>query len=404
MHSVFECLARFPGGRRESGSVVCPARGWVQVLCLRPFCSVDPIDPVSHTMSHWGEWLARTVVRIGRPLPCAFGQRFTRVRIYKPGCAMLANVSVGIDVAKRHLDLHLHPQNLRFRVSNDSEGHAQLLGRIMPQQPPVQRIVVESTGGYERQLVFALLDAHLPVALVNPAEVRSFARASGRRAKNDRLDAKLLAEFATGVHVPLLDQGCKIRHVLRQLVTRRRQLVDQCTQLRNHREHADLDIVRQSIDRSIRNVREELAVIEQAIQQHIDQNPPLKARQEKLLAAIGVGKTVSAILVSELPELGTLHRSKLASLVGVAPFDNDSGTQHGRRSIQGGRPTVRAALYMATLVACRHDPHLKAHYQQLLNRGKPKKVALVACMHKRLNYLNSLLRENTNNTDPQNMP
>lgn len=304
---------------------------------------------------------------------------------------MLATTSVGIDVAKRHLDLHLLPHNRRLRVVNDPIGHAQLLRWIVPAAP--DRVVVESTGGYERQLLFALLDARQPATLVNPADVRQFAKASRIQAKNDRQDARLLAEFAMRIDTPLLDPACKIRHVLKQLVTRRRQLVDQCTQLRNHLEHADLLVVRESIGRSIKSIRAELTTIEAEIQNQIDADPNLKERQQTLLEAVGVGRTVSAVLVSELPELGTLHRSKLASLVGVAPFDNDSGEQRGKRSIRGGRHTVRAALYMATLVACRHDPYTKNHYQRLLANGKPKKVALVACMNKRLNYLNSLLRK-----------
>jgi transposase len=180
--------------------------------------------------------------------------------------------------------------------------------------------------------------------------------------------------------------------VLRQLITRRRQLVEQCTQLRNHLEHADVPLVVESIRRSIAATRQELGFIEENIQQQIDADPDLRQRQQTLRGAVGIGQAVSAVLVSELPELGTLHRRKLAALVGVAPFDDDSGTHHGRRAIRGGRHTVRAALYMATLVGVRRDPHLRTHYQHLLQRGKPKKVALVACMNKRLNYLNSLLR------------
>jgi transposase len=304
---------------------------------------------------------------------------------------MLATTSVGIDVAKRHLDLYLFPHGQRLRVANDAAGHAELIGWLAPAAP--QRVVVESTGGYERPLLFALVDAGQPATLVNPADVRQFARASRRQAKNDRLDARLLAEFATRIDTPLLDPACKIRHVLKQLVARRRQLVDDCVRLRNHLEHADVPVVRESIGRSITGVRAEVAVIETEIQKEIDADPALRRRQEVLLGVVGVGRAVSAVLVSELPELGALHRSKLAALVGVAPFDDDSGAQRGRRSIRGGRHTVRAALYMATLVACRHDPYARAHYQRLLANGKPKKVALVACMNKRLNYLNSLLRK-----------
>jgi transposase len=314
-----------------------------------------------------------------------------RARICKDGF-MLALNPVGIDAGKFQLDAHLLASRHHARVDNTPDGHRQLIQLIAQAKP--DRVVVESTGGYETQLVYALVDAKLPVALVNPLDVRHFAKARRLYAKNDRSDAEVLAHFATSVETRLIDPACKIRHVLKQLVTRRRQLVDQCTQLRNHLEHADVPMVRESIQRSIRSTREELKTIETLIQQQIDADPQLKEKQQKLLSAIGVGPAVSVVLVSELPELGTLHRRKLASLVGVAPFDDDSGTLHGRRVIRGGRHTVRAALYMATLVGVRRDPHLRAHYQQLLARGKPKKVALVACMNKRLSYLNSLVRGN----------
>jgi transposase len=310
-------------------------------------------------------------------------------RICKDGF-MLALNPVGIDAGKFQLDAHLLSSRQRTRVTNNPAGHQQLI-RLIAQANP-DRVIVESTGGYETALVHALIDAQLPVALVNPLDVRHFAKAQRRLAKNDLLDAELLAHFATSVQTRLLDPACKIRHVLKQLVTRRRQLVDQCTQLRNHLEHADVPMVNESIQRSIRSTRQELKTIDTLIQEQIDAHPQLKEKQQKLLTAIGVGPAVSAVLVSELPELGTLHRRKLAALVGVAPFDDDSGTLHGRRAIRGGRHTVRAALYMATLVGVRRDPHLRAHYQQLLARGKPKKVALVACMNKRISYLNSLLR------------
>lgn len=305
----------------------------------------------------------------------------------------LASNPVGVDAGKFHLDAHALSTGQRRRVANDAPGHAELLDLVARLRP--DRVVVEATGGYETPLVHALLDAGVPVALVNPADVRHFARSRRQYAKNDRADAELLAAFATHVPTRPLGPSCKIRHVLKQLVTRRRQLVELCTQLRNHLEHADVPAVVESIRRSVKSTQEELAAIEALIQEQIDADPALKEKQQKLLSAVGVGKAVSAVLVSELPELGTLHRSKLAALVGVAPFDDDSGTLRGRRSIRGGRHTVRTALYMATLVAVRHDPHLRAHYLQLLERGKAKKLALVACMNKRLNYLNSLVRVKT---------
>jgi len=304
---------------------------------------------------------------------------------------MYANSSVGIDVAKAHLDVHLLPAGSRLRVSNDPAGHRQLLGLIGPARP--ERVIVESTGGYERPVLFHLVDHGFPAALVNPADVRSFARGARIWAKSDRQDAWLLAEFGRRVATRVVDPSCKMLHVLRQLVALRRQLVCQRTRLRNQLEHADAVVVRQSIQRSIKSVEEERKQVQKLIQQQIDADPRLAERQKKLQAAAGIGQVVSAVLVSELPELGTLHRRKLAALVGVAPFDNQSGQADLKRSIKGGRATVRGALYMATLVAIRRDPLVKAQYQRLVGNGKPKKVAIVACMNKRLCYLNSLVRQ-----------
>jgi transposase len=298
---------------------------------------------------------------------------------------MYANSSVGIDVAKAHLDVHLLPAGKRARVSNNAAGHQQLLGLIGPARP--ERVIVESTGGYERPVLFHLVDHGFP------ADVRSFARGARIWAKSDRQDAWLLAEFGRRVATRVVDPSCKMLHVLRQLVALRRQLVCQRTRLRNQLEHADAVVVRQSIQRSIKSVEEERKQVQKLIQQQIDADPRLAERQQKLQAAAGIGQVVSAVLVSELPELGTLHRRKLAALVGVAPFDNQSGQADLKRSIKGGRATVRGALYMATLVAIRRDPLVKAQYQRLVGNGKPKKVAIVACMNKRLCYLNSLVRQ-----------
>jgi transposase len=308
---------------------------------------------------------------------------------------MYAQSSVGIDVAKAHLDIHLLPDNKRLRVANDPSGHQQLIGFITPARP--DRVVLESTGGYERAVLHCLIDAGFATALVNPTDVRHFARSSRQLAKSDQQDAKLLARFAQAVPTRPLDKSCKMLHVLKQMVALRRQLIDQRTRLRNQLEHVDVPVVIDSIQRSIKAVCGELKNVQKMIQDQINADPVLQQRQQKLQTAIGVGQTVSAVLVSELPELGTLHRSKIAALVGVAPYIDQSGQQDFKRSISGGRTTVRAALYMATLVAIRHDPYTKAHYQRLLQNGKPKKVAIVACMNKRINYLNSLLRGN----DPQ---
>ena len=306
---------------------------------------------------------------------------------------MFAATCVGIDVAKAHLDVHLLPDNTRLRVTNTPAGHQKLLKFVSPANP--DRIILESTGGYEKAVLFHLMDHRLPAVVVNPADVRSFAKGRRIHAKNDQMDARVLAEFGQVNPTRVVDPSCKMLHVLKQLVLLRRQMVCQRARLRNQLEHADVKMVRDVINRNIQNLSGELKDVEKLIQEQIDADEALKQKQRKLRQAAGVGATVSAVLVTELPELGLLHRRKIAALVGVAPYDNQSGDSDHKRHIQGGRATVRSALYMATLVGIRHDPVLKTHYQNLVARGKPKKVAIVACMNKRLNYLNSLLRTPT---------
>jgi transposase len=256
-------------------------------------------------------------------------------------------------------------------------------------------IIVEATGGYERPLVHGLLDAGLPVIRINPLRVRRFAQSRGILAKTDRIDAQVLADFGR-LNVdqlrPMRPMDDNVR-MLQELITRRRQLVEQNVANKNQREHATLASVRQSIDRTIKHLCKEILQIEKEIQEIIDGDQRLRDKQQKLQSVPGIGPRVSRVLVSELPELGELDRRKIAALVGVAPFNDDSGGHSGSRHIRGGRPTVRSALYMATLTATRRDPVIQAYYQRLKSNGKPKKVALVACMRKRLNYLTSILHQ-----------
>jgi len=306
---------------------------------------------------------------------------------------------VGVDVSKARLDLSISDAaagaHTALQAANDHAGIARLLTHLLDRRTQqVALVVVEATGGYERTLVHALLAAGLPVARVNPLHVRRFAQSRGLIAKTDALDAAVLADFARlnsdriRPLTPIDDNAV----MLRELVARRRQLVEQCVANQSQLEHATLPLVRQSVDRTIKHVRSEIAAVEAEIQRLIDADQQLAQRQRTLLSVPGVGPRVSRVLVSELPELGQLDRRQIAALVGVAPFNDDSGTHRGQRHIRGGRSTVRAALYMATLVATRHDPVIKAHYRHLQTKGKPKKVALVACMRKRLNYFTSLLR------------
>jgi transposase len=298
---------------------------------------------------------------------------------------------VGADVSKARLDLN--GVDGHASVANNAAAISKVI-RVLRKTPP-RLVVVEATGGYERLLVDGLLKAKLPVARVNPLWVRRFAQSRGVLAKTDAIDAALLADFgrANAQTLRPLQPVDDNARMLRELTARRRQLVEQCVANKSQREHVTLKAVCASIDRTIKHLRKEIDTVEAQIQKLIDDDPKLLDRQKKLLAVPGIGPRVSRVLVSELPELGQIDRRKIAALVGVAPFNDDSGARGGHRHIRGGRGTVRAALYMATLVATRHDPIIRQHYQRLKANGKPKKVALVACMRKRLNYLTSLLSD-----------
>jgi transposase len=298
--------------------------------------------------------------------------------------------AVGIDVCKQHLDAHLLPQGTQRRFDNTTQGVEQLVAFIQDADPA--RIVVESTGGYERQILYTALAKGLPVAMVNPRPVRDFAKALGLLAKTDAIDAKVLARFAQQVPTRLTVLPSEQQQTLRELVTRRRQLVDQSVACRNQREHVTAPIVQQSIDRTIMHLQTEIASVEADIQRIIDADDQLKERCDKLQQTPGIGPATARVLVTELPELGHAPRKAIAALVGVAPFNQDSGNQRGQRRIKGGRSTVRRAMYMATLVATRHNPIIRDHYQHLLAQGKAKKVALIACMRKLLIHLNAQMR------------
>jgi transposase len=303
-----------------------------------------------------------------------------------------SSIFVGADVSKGRLDIHHTGRMGSLALDNNSRGIGQLVGRLRRSRPRL--IVVEATGGYEQSLIQGLVDAGLPVVRVNPLQVRRFAQSRGILAKTDRIDAAVLADFGRSnvdrlrPMRPISDNA----RMLKELIARRRQLVEQCVANKSQLEHARLPPVRESIDRTIKHLCVEIATVEAEIQRIVDSDQKLKDKQQKLQSVAGVGLRVSRVLVSELPELGELDRRQIAALVGVAPYNDDSGTHSGVRHIRGGRATVRAALYMATLVATRHDPVIRDYYQHLKSRGKPKKVALVACMRKRLNYLTSLLR------------
>jgi transposase len=306
---------------------------------------------------------------------------------------------LGIDVAKGSFDVCFDARpGPAERYANEPKSIGRLVRRLRSSATPPRLIALEATGGYERKLLYALADAGLPVVRLNPLRVRRFAQSRGVLAKTDAIDARVIADFArlNAERLPPMKPVSENARVLRELTTRRRQLVGQCVASKSQREHVTVPALRRSVDRTIKHLCAEIAEVERLIQDLIDGDDDLKARQSRLLAVKGVGPRVSRVLVSELPELGRIDRRKAAALVGVAPFNDDSGTHAGRRHIQGGRATVRAALYMATLVAVRHDPVMRARYEHLKGRGKAKKVALVACMRTMVNYLTSVLADKEN--------
>ncbi len=299
---------------------------------------------------------------------------------------------IGIDVAKARLDIAVRPSGEQWTESNDAAGLARLVVRLAALQPT--GVVVEATGGLERPLGHALAGAGLAVAIVNPRQVRDFAKALGQLAKTDTLDAQLLARYAEVVRPEPRPLPTGAVEELAALVARRRQVVEMLTAEHQRRLTAG-PAVRPYLDAQLHALREQLRALDADLQARIAADPTWAEHVSLLRSVPGVGPVLALTLLATVPELGTLDAKPLAALVGVAPLAADSGTRRGRRVVWGGRAPVRAVLYMSTLVAVRHNPVLAPFYARLLAAGKPKKVALVACMHKLLTILNALLRHRT---------
>lgn len=299
---------------------------------------------------------------------------------------------VGIDVAKAELVVALGPSGDLLTVPNDESGIRHVLEHLRTACPAL--IVLEATGGYETPAVAALAAAGLPVVVANPRQVRDFAKAVGKLAKTDRIDAHVLALFAERVRPairPLPDEALR---TLDALLTRRRQLIEMLVAERNRLVHA-LPPVEKNLKQHIRWLERRLADVDSDLDQTVQQSPAWRAKENLLRSVPGVGPIVSRTLLADLPELGALNRKQIAALVGVAPLAKDSGTLRGKRMVWGGRAPVRAALYMGALIASRHNPVIRDFYQRLVAAGKPKKVALTACMRKLLVILNTMVRNNT---------
>ncbi len=298
---------------------------------------------------------------------------------------------VGIDVSKDHLDVAVRPTGEAWQVSYDSQGISDLVGRLRELAP--QLVVLEATGGMELAVAGELAAANLPVVVANPRHVRDFARASGKLAKTDSLDAQVLAHFAEALQPEPRALPDADTQELGALVARRRQLVEMITAEKNRIRTATRRI-RPKVQQHIRWLEENLEDLDQDLGDFIRSSPMWKDKEQLLRSTPGVGPVLSMTLLSDLPELGNLNRGEIAALVGVAPFNRDSGNLRGKRKVWGGRSQVRAALYMAALVATRYNPVLRAFYQRLCAAGKPKKVAITACMRKLLTILNVMVRDN----------
>lgn len=300
-------------------------------------------------------------------------------------------VYVGVDVSKPTLDVFILPTGQHFTFTNDNAGYKELIHNL-PNM--VNLVVFEATGDYEREAAKAITTAGLSVAIVNPRQVRDFAKALGKLAKTDKIDGKIIALFAEKI-VPretvLVDSK---QQKLSDLLSRRKQVVDMITMEKNRLGKASKSIDK-TINKSITFLEKQLQKLEEKLQKHIDADERLAQKDKVLRSVKGVGPVLSTTLIAELPELGQLNRKQIAALVGVAPFNRDSGTYKGSRAVWVGRASVRSILYMLALVASRNNSVIKAFYDKLCAAGKAKKVAIVACMRKLLLILNAMTKNNT---------
>lgn len=296
---------------------------------------------------------------------------------------------VGIDVAKAKLDIFMNGE--AWQVANDASGIGDLIAKL--KQASVSLIVLESTGGYESAALGELYAAGLPIARVNPGRVREFAKSIGQLAKTDVLDARILARYAELIRPEQVILPSEEEQHLAALVNRRRQLIEMRVAEQNRLGTAPKKL-RDSISAHLAWLNQEISRIEREMDDFIQQSPSWREKDELLKSVPGIGDVTARTLLSELPELGQLDRKAIAALVGVAPFNHDSGRMRGKRRVKGGRTSVRGVLYMATLSATRFNPVIKDFYDRLVKSGKEKKVAIVACMRKLLTILNAMLHSN----------
>ena len=300
---------------------------------------------------------------------------------------------VGIDVSKKRLDAHALPSNKTIAVDNTADGVAQLIA-FLGALGPVELVLLEATGRYERRCAAHLFDAGFHVAVVNPRQARDFARALGKLAKTDRLDARMLAEFAQVGHVRMCEKVPENRRALDDLVTRRHQVVQMLVAEGHRLDALQQEAARQSVHRLRRALDQEREDLDRAIAELIESDDDWRNKRDLLQTVPGIGPAAANQLITDLPELGTLNRQEVAALVGVAPLNRDSGTLRGQRHIVGGRRDLRSVLYMAAVASTRFNPVIRAYYLRLKAAGKPFKVRVIACVRKLLVILNQMVRNN----------
>ena len=302
----------------------------------------------------------------------------------------LQNINVGVDTGKTQLDIYIRPLDIYFNVTNDEKGIKQAVRTIAKYHP--ERIVIEATGRLEMPFILACENANLPYVIANPLHIKKFSGALGNKAKNDRLDAALIAHYAEAIKPKLTQLKSENIRLMSDLVTRRNQLLSMQTMEKNRHQ-----ILPQSLASSIKPIltalKNQIAKVENRIEKLIETCPDYQAKNEILQSVPGIGKIAAASLISNVPELGYITKKQAASLIGVAPITRESGSFKGKRMIKGGRMQVRTVLYMAMMSAMQCNPVFKETYQRLLAAGKPKKVALIACVRKMVVILNSMLRD-----------
>jgi len=302
-------------------------------------------------------------------------------------------IFIGIDISQQSLDMASYPEGQIWKYKNDKHGISKVVEKMQGLQPKL--IVMEATGGLEVPLRQALEERGLPVAVVNPRRIRDFGRAMGQLAKTDKLDAKVMAYFAAKIEPEARPAADKDSQYVRSLLERREQLQEMLTAERNRLGQCLSPTIQHQIQDHIEWIEREIADLDNLVKEKIAANPQLQEKLELLQSMKGVGQILSARLVAQLPELGHLNQREIASLVGLAPVNRDSGKYRGKRTIWGGRACVRKAFYMPVLAAIRCNGVIRALYLRLIAQGKLKKVALVACMHKMLTVLNAMMKHNT---------